>query len=276
MSTPPGVTVVVMVSNENEHLGPCLDSARSVGPMWVVHTGADVATAETARRAGARVMSLPFADSALLKNSALDRLPISKGTWVFLLDADERIPRALAVEIRGTVSSTPEGLVAFNVGRINRVGERAVKGGGWWPDRNLRLVRKGRVRFEDRGVHAEAEAEGQVGSLRQPLLHFSRRDIGDHLHHQARYAVLEARDLRDRWGGHPRPLPLRALGRRWRPWLRLAWILCPSRPAAVTLWLFLARRGYRDGALGWILAVLEGAKQAWTEELLAHGAGESR
>ncbi len=270
------VAVLLPVSNENDHLGPCIESAKRVGPIWVVHTGSNDATAEIAKGAGARVISLPFADSAQLKNSALDRLPLPRGRWVFLLDVDERISPALAAEIQCVATSAPEDLVACNVGRVNRVSGNAVKAGGWWPDENIRLVRKDQVRFEDRGVHAEAEPAGKVGSLREPLLHLSRRDLSDHLRHQARYAALEARDLRDRWGGRPRPLPLRAVRRRRRPWLRLAWLFCPCRPAAVALWLFFARRGYRDGALGWILAVFEGAKQAWTEELLARGSGDPR
>ncbi len=262
--------VLIPASDEADRLLPCLRSAERVGATWVVLDGSDPATREIAERHAAHVLTLPFADSASLKNSALDRLPAADGSWVFLLDADERITAELADELRACVRAAAPEVAAFSVPRINRVGSRTPRGGDWWPDRNIRLVRKGRIRFEPRSVHAEVEVSGRVEALREPLIHLARGCLADHVRRQARYAALDALDLRDRWGGRPRPLPLRALGGRWRPVLRLSWMLCPLRPGAIACWLYLARGGHRDGALGWILAVLEGARQAWTEAALAH------
>ena len=50
-----------------------------------------------------------------------------------------------------------------------------------YPDRQVRLFRREGAKFGGREPHAKGLVEGSVGKLRAPILHFSYRDIADHV-----------------------------------------------------------------------------------------------
>src|ERR1700739_2621526 len=52
---------------------------------------------------------------------------------------------------------------------------------GLYPDWHLRLFRRERARFGGHEPHASVQVEGAVGKLKAPILHFSYRDVADHV-----------------------------------------------------------------------------------------------
>jgi hypothetical protein len=115
--------------------------------------------------------------------------------------------------------------------------------GDWYPDRVLRLFRRGTARFSDDLVHERLLIEGRVGRLEGELLHDSMPSLDNAIDKMNRYTSGRALDR------------VRA-GKRGGLW--------PALTHA--LWAFLRcyviKRGFLDGRLGFVLAVYV-AENTW-------------
>jgi tetratricopeptide (TPR) repeat protein len=90
IATRPRRSLCMIVRNEEENLGACLESvADLMDEIVVVDTGSTDRTRAVARRFGARVFDFPWVDSfAAARNESLRH---ATGDWIFWLDADERV-----------------------------------------------------------------------------------------------------------------------------------------------------------------------------------------
>jgi tetratricopeptide (TPR) repeat protein len=90
-ATLPGrVSLCLIVRNEEQNLGPCLDSVRDlVADIVVVDTGSTDRTRAVAAERSARVIEFTWCDDfAAARNESLKH---AAGDWIFWLDADERL-----------------------------------------------------------------------------------------------------------------------------------------------------------------------------------------
>lgn len=217
--------VAVLALDEAARIGTALGSVDWAGERLVLDSGSRDGTPDIARGLGARVVSHPFRDYADQRNVALAE---AGREWVLFLDADETVTPALAAEI-ARVLRAPGETAGWEIPRRNFLGERWLAHGGLYPDHQLRLMRRGRARWEGR-VHERARVDGPVGRLSEPLEHRTYADRADLVRKVRRYAALEGRERAER-GESPLALLARV------PW-RLAQVL-------------LVRSGWRDGADGW-------------------------
>ncbi len=231
----PRLTAAVIARDEEAMLGDCLASVRWADELLVL---VDAATADRTREVAAagcaRVEEEPFVDFAAQRNRALE---LSTGDWVLFVDADERVPPALRDEVQRAIHE-PNGRVGFWIPRDNYLMGRVVRGAGWYPDHQLRLLKRGAAHFDPlRVVHEVALLDGPHGYLEHALVHLNYRTLGELVRKQERYTRLDA----ERWlrtFGRPRARallgqPLRELWRR-----------------------YVVLGGYREGPLGIVLSVL--------------------
>jgi hypothetical protein len=138
-------------------------------------------------------------------------------------------------EIRAAISS--EDAVGYWIPRCNWIVGHEMQGGGFTPDYQLRLLRRGAaVYVPERQVHELVELAGEARHLKEPLLHYNYLTWEQFDRKQRAYAGYEARILLAR-GIRPRPhnfvlQPLREFRRR-----------------------FITLGGWRDGAFGLQLAL---------------------
>ncbi|MBV8153369.1 MAG: glycosyltransferase [Candidatus Eremiobacteraeota bacterium] len=87
---PPGISLCMIVKNEERFLRQCLDSVKDVvDEMIVVDTGSTDTTMEIARSYGAHVIQRPWRDDfAWARNQALEA---ATKRWILVLDADEEL-----------------------------------------------------------------------------------------------------------------------------------------------------------------------------------------
>ena len=229
----PSLSVIVIARNEARNIADCVRSAAFADEVVVLDSGSTDNTPDLARAAGAKVSVAPdWQGFGVQKNRAL---ALAQGDWVFSIDADERITPELQLQIRAAIGS-PQGNVAFTVNRRSSFCGQYMLHSGWYPDRVLRLFRRDAARFSNDLVHERVVADGPVGRLSGELLHESMRDLESSLDKLDRYSTAGARDLQRR-------------GKRG------------SLAAALGhgLWAFfrtyVLRRGFLDGALGFVLAV---------------------
>lgn len=99
--------------------------------------------------------------------------------WVLLLDADEQVTYNLSHEIERTIAmrDAPDGL------RIQRVlyHLRHYYTRPVYRDLPIRLFRRERACIGGVDPHDKVVVDGRVGRLEAPILHFSYRDVADHI-----------------------------------------------------------------------------------------------
>jgi len=226
------IAAIVLTLNEEENIEACLASLEWADRRVVFDSFSTDATVERARRAGAEVIQHPFENYAQQRNAALERVDAE---WILFVDADERVPPALAEEIRAVTAEEREE-VAWWIPRHNYIFGRLTLGAGWYPDYQLRLVRRGYAHWE-RPVHEVAVVDGPAGYLQTPLIHYNYRDLADFIARQRRYIDVDAHALLEE-GIRPRP---------YTPYtqaVRHFW------------WRFVTLRGMRDGLHGLRLCLL--------------------
>lgn len=265
------LSVLIPTLDEELNLPECLASVGWADEVFVVDSFSQDRTLEIARAAGAQVVQHPFEGYARQKNWALDTLPF-RHEWVFILDADERIPPALRDEISSIVSvsgpSAPPprpGVprpdpVGYYVNRRFYFLGRWIRHAGWYPSWNLRLFRHRRGRYDDRAVHEHVLLDGRAGYLRHDLLHLDRRPLEAFVARHNRYSSLEAAARfaaeRDRAGQARLPLRLSGSPVERKRWLReRVWPMVPAKPLALFFYMYLARRGFLDGREGFAFCV---------------------
>ena len=230
------ITAAVIARDEADHLPDCLSSVSWCDQtLVVVDDRTTDGTAQLARDHGARVVVRQFEDWASQRNAALSHC----GTdWTLFVDADERVPNTLAEEIRFLLENDrPED--GFWIPRVNLICGRWVRHGGWYPDHQLRLLRRERTRYDpERPVHEVVLFEGESRYLTQPLMHYNYRSLSEIFSKQATYAPYDAVRLKEQGEVRPRSLlggPVREFCRRY---IRLGGAL--DGPIGMMLALILA------------------------------------
>ena len=64
--------------------------------------------------------------------------------------------------------------------------------GGFYPDRKLRLFRRGQGRFADRPVHETVQVNGATSTLNHALIHRAYPTLEGYIQHMNRYSSLGA------------------------------------------------------------------------------------
>jgi glycosyltransferase involved in cell wall biosynthesis len=229
------VTVVIAARDESANIKECVASAAWAAEVLVAESGSKDDTVQQAQRAGARVLRIDASSIAAQRNMAITE---ASNDWIFVLDADERVPDSAAREITALVSGSSR-FDAYRVHRRNHFLGREIRHGGWERDRPVRLFRK-RLRYAERAVHEHVVTDGPVGTMSEPIVHYPYRSLAQWFEKLDRYSHWWAED------NHAR-------GRRAAAWQVI------THPPAKFFTAYVLRAGWRDGAHGAVLAALGAA-----------------
>ena len=256
MSAP--VSILILTCNEAANLPGCLASVAELSDdVHVVDSFSTDQTVEIARQHGASVVQHEFAYPAQQKNWALDHLTF-KYQWLLVLDADERVPQDLRSEIAQVVEADGDGKDGFWMRYRLMFYGKWIHHCGWYPTWILRLVRRGKVRWEDRPVDEHAVVAGHVGRLQHDIIHESQRDMhfwiakhNGYSSHNARIALAghEAAD-----GVKPRLWGNQAERKRFIK--QRLWPHLPGRALLFFLYMYFFRLGFLDGVHGFHFCVM--------------------
>ena len=170
------LSVVVITKNEADRIGALLKSVSFTDEIIVVDSGSTDATIEICRNSGVRVEHQEWLGYVGQKQYAME---LASGEWILNLDADEIVSDQLAQEICSAIENCDDHVTGYSMPRLSRYLDRWIKHGGWYPDRKLRLVRKGTGQWTGNDLHELLQTSGKVGTLNNPLLHYVYRDIFD-------------------------------------------------------------------------------------------------
>ena len=187
----PTLSIAVIAKNEADRIGRLLEGARFADEILIVDSGSTDGTQALCRSHGAIVIDHPWLGYAAQKNLALEK---AGSEWVLSLDADEVVSKALAEEIRRTIDKTPPEVMGFSMPRLSYYLGRWIRHGGWYPDRKIRLIRRGQGRWVGDALHETLKVDGRVLGLSQPIHHFVYRNISDQLATIDRFSTIAARE----------------------------------------------------------------------------------
>jgi len=180
------LSVAMIAMNEEANLPRTLESVRWADEIVIVDSGSKDRTIEIAQSFGAKTSYHAFAGHGEQKNVALD---LCTSDWTLLLDADEVLSPELQSEIQALLASEPK-YAAYWIPRLNLILGRWMRHGGFYPDRKLRLFRRGAARLsEGVGPHSTPLFAGPTGRLRRDILHHAYPDLNTYLEHMNRYST---------------------------------------------------------------------------------------
>lgn len=167
--------VVLFTRNEERNIKDTILSAKKLTDnILVVDMESTDKTVSFAKRLGVEVLNFPY--KAYVEPARNFGIKKASAEWIFILDADERITDKLAEEIKNRAGK--EDFVYYKVPRKNIFGgKKWLKHGGWWPDYQIRLIKKEAfVNWPER-IHSIPEIKGKGGVLKEPLLHYFHGDF---------------------------------------------------------------------------------------------------
>jgi glycosyltransferase involved in cell wall biosynthesis len=231
------LSALIVAHNEEAQIAACLDTLRFADEIVVVLDKCTDGTKAVAARYTDRLIEGSWTIEGERRNLGIDGC---SGDWILEVDADERVPEALAREIRAAIVDAPFG--HFLIPYDNYVGERLVRygwGASWGVSATVRLFSKGAKSWGMSRIHPPVELKGARGRLATPMVHYVDRDISDMIRRLDRYTTARAADLRDSGNIGGFGNNLRRLFSRF--------FKC-----------FVRRKGYREGYYGFLIALFAG------------------
>ncbi len=189
------ISATIITFNEEANIREACESLAWADEVVVVDSQSTDQTAQLAYQSGARVIRREWPGFAAQKQFASEA---SSHEWIFSLDADERVSDQLRASIDALrVNQSDQLADGYLISRRSFYQGRWIRRGGWYPDRQLRLFRKSRGRWEGKHIHESVKIkDGRIEKLSGDLLHYGVRDAAHH-HRMIgeRYAPLAARQM---------------------------------------------------------------------------------
>ncbi|GHD48845.1 (heptosyl)LPS beta-1,4-glucosyltransferase [Marinobacter persicus] len=180
------ISAVLITKNGGPYFQQCLDSLAFADEIVVLDSGSTDDTVAIAEMAGARVfVSEDWPGFGPQRQRAQEH---ARGEWLFWVDTDEVVTDDLAASIQDVVARGPENTV-FQVKRLSWFFGRFIRHSGWYPDKVVRLYRRGEFGYDDALVHEKVHCPGaMMDTLDGDLLHYTATDFADYMAKSLRYA----------------------------------------------------------------------------------------
>lgn len=193
------LTIIIFTRNESLNIKECLESAFKLSKnILIVDMHSTDDTLKEAQKFPVKILSFPYLH--YVEPAREFGISNAKTSWVFILDADERVTPELANEIKlaigdelSVVSKNLRSKTHFFIPRKNIFGRlKWLRHGGWWPDYQIRLINKKYFRSWPKQIHSTPIIVGSPSYLINPLTHFFHGDLTQMLIKTSIFENIEA------------------------------------------------------------------------------------
>ncbi len=229
------LSVVIITLNEEKNIAKCLDAAWQVADeIIVIDSFSTDRTQQICEERGAGFIENKFKGHIEQKNFAIEQAHFE---YVLSVDADEVLSNELISSIR-KVKLNPI-FDAYTLNRMSFYVDRFIRHGHWFPDKKIRLFKKGIGRWGGRNPHDLFELEGNKKApvLKGVLHHFTFDSVFEHIRQANNFSEIGAAQLQDQ---HSFFLATKAI----------------FSPIWSFLYGYIIRLGLLDGWYGLIIAVI--------------------
>jgi len=234
------LSIIILAGNEAEMIKECLISASFADEIILVLANSSDNTKKIAKSLKIPLKVIETTDKYNKNFSKWRNLgyKAATGDWLLYLDADERITSELKSEILLTINST--NLVNYYaIPRANYYLGKRVRFGGSYPDYVKRLYVKKHFSGYRGYLHEEPMVKGEIGYLKNDLLHYTHRNLNSMLQKTLVWTDLEAEALFK--AAHP----------------PVVWWRFPRMMLTKTWQRLIKEQMWRDGTVGWISVIFE-------------------
>lgn len=239
------ISVVIITRNEEGMIANAIASVPFATEVIVVDSGSTDNTMDIAKREGAVVVETKGGSFADWRNKGL---ACASSEWILYLDADERVTPKLWNEIQETIRFTSN--TSFVLNRNNIHFGKWMRHGGWEKDRLVRLFSRSALKKWAGEVHEHAIVSGAEGSIKEPLVHLTHRNLSDGLKKSVVWTDIEAKLLLE--ANVPKVTPAVLMRKMVMEFLRR----------------LIFKRGYKDGMEGWVESLQQAVNRFFVYERL--------
>ena len=232
------LSVLLIARNEEALIGRAIRSCPFAREVVVIDACSTDATRTVAEAAGARVIERKWTNFSEQRNFSLSQ---AKEDWVLVLDADEAATPALAQWLRDFFSAQKQNAApyGYKIKRIEYFLGKRIYGSCWNPSFQDRFFRRDKAKYIGE-IHEYPEVEGGLVCAPETaaIEHNPNVTVESFLEKMNRYTTLEAFDR------------YQAGQRTSLPHLGVAFF--------ANWWKnFFYYKGYRDGAHGFVICLME-------------------
>jgi len=231
MHTQNKISVVIITGNEENNIKDCLESVKWADEIIVIDSESTDNTVNIARKFTNNIYIHKWQGYSAQKTLALG---YSTNDWILSLDADERVTKSLADEIENYDLQNSK-YDAFKMRRENYFIGKKIDYCGWGNDFQLRLFRKSKTKLNNKLVHEGFIVDGQIGILKNVILHYSYKNFSDGFLKINEYSSLEAQEKRERKASSLRTIIIPLVG---------------------FFQHYIARKGFKDGKHGLMISLM--------------------
>ncbi len=229
-----------MVGNEENLIGKCLESCKFADENILVMANSTDKIKTISKKTISKIKIVETTDEYNKNFSKWRNMgyKLATGDWILYIDADEIITEKLRGEIMEIINSETKNSY-FVIPRANHFLGKRVRYGNSYPDYVKRLfLRKDFDGFT--GIlHEEPVIRGELGYLKNDLLHYTHRDLASMIDKTNSWTDMEAQALFE--AKHP---PV-----YWWRFPRMMLTKFWERAIKQQMW--------RDGTVGWISIIFE-------------------
>lgn len=170
----PTISALIYSYNSESDIEDCIKSAHLLSSdCTVIDFESTDSTVEKAKKMGVKIHALPY--THYVETARNEGINSADTDWVFILDADERITQELAEEIKKAISESE--ITYYRIPRKEYFAKKKwLQHGGWWPNTQIRLIKKSAFKEWPARIHSFPVIEGTEGQLQHSFLHFSKND----------------------------------------------------------------------------------------------------
>jgi glycosyltransferase involved in cell wall biosynthesis len=183
-------SIVIITFNEAANIGKCLESVKDLtDDIIVVDSGSTDETGNICHAYNTKFIYNKFQDYSLQKNFGNT---LAKYDYIFSIDADEEVSQELKKSI---TSIDLSGNKAYSFNRLNFHSGKAIKHGGWYPDKKMRIWNKNYGAWNGT-IHESVEFYElpEHISLKGNLLHYTYNNMEEHIRQAIKFSILNAQN----------------------------------------------------------------------------------
>ena len=235
------LSVVTLTRNSGDKIKDCLESVKWCDDVVIVDDFSKDNTLETVKAYTDNIYQHKWENEGRHRNFAYSK---AKNEYILSLDSDERITPELKEEL---IKLIEEGFKfnGYNIPHRNYIGDTWIQHGGWYPNSKLKVFKKSEFRYAEEEYHPPAIMDGERQGLKGEIIHFAYKNFTDMVSKINHQTTFEAK--------------------KWYRDKRKMSIIRALRKASDRFWkAYLLKKGFRDGLLGFIMAVFAGFYQILT------------
>jgi len=184
------ISAIILTKNEEKNIVDCLELLGWCNEIIVVDDCSDDRTVELAEKFKVKIFKRKLDnDFSAQRNFAVSK---AGNKWVFFVDADERVPDLLALEIIEKLKK--QNFDAYYIERKDVMWGKVLMHGEVGNVKLLRLAKKGKGNWINK-VHEEWVVNGKISTLENVLYHYPHQKLSGFLQEINYYTDIRSQEL---------------------------------------------------------------------------------